>query len=381
MQRESSVHHFRRISALRQRAMTATTATAWRPSPPVPENTKNVSASTARVSVKVLAPFVSAAHALGMRVDVGLASVGLATSDLENAELRVSHALVDRMLRGVILQSGERDLGLLAAEHLEPSHLDVVEYTARSQPNLLGAFEQSIRYYALLHDGIEADLKIEGEKAIFGVSFGGLAIGDAATEFILAVHLMAARRMSGLANLAPIEVHFTHARPKNTTAHQRIFNCPLQFGQPKNAIVYPRAVLDAPLLAADSGLARVLERHAAETLQKLGRSTSLPERVRELVRQDLTSGRLTAESLARRLGMSSRTLHRRLVAQGSSYRGIIDDVRREIALRCLRDPQLSIREVGYLLGFTTGPAFHRAFRRWTGTTAATFRSELQKSAD
>jgi AraC-like DNA-binding protein len=358
--------------------MTVTIATAWQPSPPVPENSRNASARTARVSVKLLAPFVSAAHALGLRVDVGLASVGLATSDLENPELRVSHALVDRMLRGVILQSGERDLGLLAAEHLLPSHLDVVEYAARTQPTLQGAFEQSLRYYALLHDGIEADLKLEGDRAIISISFGGLAIGEAATEFVLAVHLMSARRITGLANLMPIETHFTHGRPKNTSAHQRIFGPALQFGQAKNAIIYPRAVLDTPLLAADSGLARVLERHALDTLQKLGRNTSLPERVRELVRHDLTSGRLTAESLARRLGMSSRTLHRRLVAQGSSYRGIIDDVRREIAMRCLRDPQLSIREVGYLLGFTTGPAFHRAFRRWTGTTAATFRNELQK---
>jgi AraC-like DNA-binding protein len=357
----------------------ATIATAWQPSSYVPDNPKSFTASTARVSVRLLAPFVTAAHSLGLRVDVGLASVGLATSDLENPELRVSHALVEHMLRGVIQQSGERDLGLLAAEHLLPIHLDVVEYAARAQPTLRSAFEQSIRYYALLHDGFEAELKLDGDRAILSVSFGGLEISDAANEFVLAVHLMAARRMTGLSGLSPIETHFSHARPKNTSVHQRIFRSPVHFGQPQNALVYPRGVLDTPLLAADSGLARVLERHAAEALQKLGRNTSLPERVRELVRQDLTSGKLTAESLARRLGMSSRTLHRRLVTQGSSYRGIIDDVRREIALRCLRDPQLSIREVGYLLGFTTGPAFHRAFRRWTGTTAATFRTELQKS--
>ena len=101
---------------------------------------------------------------------------------------------------------------------------------------------------------------------------------------------------------------------------------------------------------------------------------SLPDRVREIVRQDLTSGKLTTDSLARRLGMSSRTLHRRLVAQKVTYRGILDEVRRKIALRCLQDPKLSIREVGELLGFTTSPAFHRAFRRWTGTTASSFRS-------
>lgn len=360
----------------------ATLATDWRsntPPAPVPDSLQSFTSSTARVSVKLLAPFVNAAHELGLRIDVGLASVGLTRSDLENPDLRVSHAVVDRMLRVSIASSGERDLGLLAAEQLQPSHLDVVEYAARAQSTLRGAIEHSIRYYALLHDGFEADLQIAGDRAILSVGFGGLPVDDAAHEFVLAVHLMAARRMTGIASLAPLEAHFMHARPKSTAVHQRIFRAPLHFGQARSAIVYARSVLDTPLVAADSGLARVLERHAAESLQKLGRNTSLPERVRELVRQDLTSGKLTAENLARRLGMSSRTLHRRLVAESSSYRGIIDDVRREIALRCLRDPQLSIREVGYLLGFTTGPAFHRAFRRWTGTTAAVFRSEVQKA--
>jgi AraC-like DNA-binding protein len=356
--------------------MTSLTPAIHRPSSPVlAEHPENLLSSTARVSVKLLAPFVSAAHELGLRIDVGLAAVGLSASDLENPELRVSHALVDRMLRATVSMSGERDLGLLAAEHLQPFHLDVVEYAARSQPTLRGGIEHGIRYYALLHDGMEADLQVVGDRAILRVGFGGLAISEAAYEFCLAVHLMAGRRMTGLPSLAPIETHFMHPRPKNTAVHQRIFRSPLLFGQSQNALVYPRAALDLPLLAADSGLARVIERHATESLQKLGRSTSLGERVRELVRQDLTSGKLTAENIARRLGMSSRTLHRRLVSQGSSYRGIIDDVRREIALRCLRDPQLSIREVGYLLGFTTGPAFHRAFRRWTGTTAASFRTD------
>jgi AraC-like DNA-binding protein len=352
------------------------TATDWRPESTFLEDPQSFTASTARVSVKLLTPFVNAAADLGLRVDVGLAGVGLSRSDLDNPDLRVSHALVDRMLRGALVQSGERDLGLLAAERLQPDNLDVVEYAARSQSTLRGAIERSIRYYALLHDGFEAELQIIDDRAIYSVSFGSLPVCDCTLEFVLATHLMATRRMTGQQALAPLEVHFTHARPKNTLVHQRIFRSPLHFGQPQTALIYPRAVLDAPLVSADVGLARVLERHAADALQKLGRSTSLPERVREIVRQDLTSGKLTADSLARRLGMSSRTLHRRLVAQNSSYRTILDDVRREIALRCLRDPQLSIREVGYLLGFTTGPAFHRAFRRWTGTTAASFRTEF-----
>ena len=345
------------------------------------EQSQELTASSTRVSVRLVAPFIAAARELGLRVDVGLASIGLSRSDLENPELRVSHGLVDRILRLAIMESGERDLGLLAAEHVLPLHLDLVEYTARTQPTLRSAIARMIRYYALLHEGFEADLHLAGDRAIVTCGLrGSLELDDAALEFALAVHLLGARRMTGQPALAPIEVHFVHARPRNISVHQRIFRCPLLFGQRQYALLYPRAALDLPLPTADAGLARVLERHASESLQKLGRTTTLPERVRELVRQDLTSGKLTAGSLGRRLGMSSRTLHRRLAAEGLSYRGIIDSVRQEIALRCLlRDHELPIREVGYLLGFTTGPAFYRAFRRWTGITASTFRIEHQRS--
>jgi AraC-like DNA-binding protein len=336
-------------------------------------------AATARVSVKLIAPFIDAARSLGLRSDLALAGVGLTRSDLENPDLRVSHSLVDQMLRVTIAATGEHDIGLLAAEHLQASHLDVLEYAARAQPTLRGALEHSFRYYGLLHDGFEADLKIDDERATLTMGFGDLTVDDAAFEFALAVHLMAARRMTGNSGLAPLEAHFIHPRRKNTSVHQRIFRSPLLFAQRECALVYARATLDTPLVAADTGLASILDRHAAESLQKLGRNTNLPQRVRELVRRDLTGGKLNAESVARRLGMSARTLHRHLLTDGTSYRALVDDIRREIALRCLRDPQLSLREIGYLLGFTTGPAFHRAFRRWTGKTASAYRIELIKS--
>jgi len=244
-------------------------ATEWRPESTHVEDGQSFTASTARVSVKLLAPFVAAAQELGLRVDVGLAGVGLSRSDLENPDLRVSHALVDRLLRGALVQSGERDLGLLAAEQVQPEHLDIVEYTARSQSTLRGAIEHSIRYYALLHDGFEADLQVMDDRAVLSVGFGSLPVAECTLEFVIAVHLMAARRMTGMTALAPLEAHFTHPRPKSTLVHQRIFRCPLHFGQAQNALVYPRAVLDAPLVGADVGLARVLERHAADALQKL----------------------------------------------------------------------------------------------------------------
>jgi AraC-like DNA-binding protein len=330
-------------------------------------------APSGRVSARLLLPFVVAADKFGLRVDVGLASTGLTRGDLANPELRVSHAVADKLLR--VAARSRPDFAIVAAENLEPVHLDVIEYAARSQSTLRAAFEHAIRYYALLHDGFEAQLVERDQYVELQVGFGSLPSSSAIYEFVLAVHVMAVRRMTGREDLVPTAVDFQHPRPERTTAHERVFRCPVQFNQPRNAVVYPKAYMELPLVAADSGLAQLLERHATEALQRLGRSTLLSERVRELIRQDL-SGKLTAESMAKRLGMSPRTLHRRLVDEGITYRALVDDVRRDMALHCLRDPQLSISEVGYLLGFTTSAAFHRAFRRWTGRTATQYRTTL-----
>lgn len=131
------------------------------------------------------------------------------------------------------------------------------------------------------------------------------------------------------------------------------------------------------MATADPKVAQLLERQASEALRRLARPPLLRERVREFVRQNLTETP-TANKTAKRLGMSLRTLHRRLVEEGTAYRVVVNDVRLEMALHCLRDPHLSVREVGSLLGFTTLPAFHRAFRRWTGTTPTEHRLSLQE---
>jgi AraC-like DNA-binding protein len=338
----------------------------------------SLTASTARVSVKLLAPFVRAAAQLGLPVEAGLVGVGLSLADLDNSELRLSHAVLAQLLAAALSRGGARDLGLLAAECLQPEHLDLIEYAARSQPTLRAGLEHALRYYALLHDGFSASLHVAGERATLEVSFGALQVADCIHEFVLAAHVIVARRMTGRGELAPLETHFMHARPTSARLHEHFFGTQLRFGQTRCALVFARSALDAPSLAADAGLAQVLERQAEQALRKLGRGASLLDRVREIVREELSHGKLTADSLARRLGMSARTLHRHLASERTSYRAVLDEVRREIALRSLRDPRLTILEVSYSLGFTTGPAFHRAFRRWTGTSAAALRSELLK---
>jgi len=332
-------------------------------------------ASLTRVSALAFKPFVTMAEELGARSDLVLAGVGFSLSDFDNPELRIGYSLVLRLISNALEQTRERDLGLLAAERIAPHDLDFLEYGARAQSTLKDAFEFQSRYFALMHEGVDRAIQVTQDRATIRYLLGDLPPCALISEYIQAASVFVARRITGR-DITPLEVHFASPRPANTHQHERIFRAQLCFDRACYATVWSMQALALPSVSPEPGLARVLERHAQELLQKLGLRTSLLERVREIVRNDLTSGHLTADSLARQLGMTSRTLHRHLVTHNTTYRAVLDDMRREIALRCLRDPQITLRELGTLLGFTTSAAFHRAFRRWTGTTAASFRRQV-----
>jgi YesN/AraC family two-component response regulator len=97
------------------------------------------------------------------------------------------------------------------------------------------------------------------------------------------------------------------------------------------------------------------------------------DRLRRLIREELCGGRPTLEHLAGRLHMSGRTLHRRLGEEGTTFRQVVTDVRRELAERHLRERRLAIGEIGFLLGFSEASVFHRAFKRWTGWRPLAYR--------
>ncbi|MFP2961699.1 helix-turn-helix domain-containing protein [Myxococcus sp. 1LA] len=174
-------------------------------------------------------------------------------------------------------------------------------------------------------------------------------------------------------DLVPLEVSFHHAAPPDIAEHRRVFRCEPRFEQPYNGVSVAREALETPLLKADSGLSAVLERHTRELLAKLPQVEGFVERVRAHAAEGLPNGGATNEAIAKRLHMSVRTLNRRMRDEGTSLQDVVDTLRRELALRYLEERRLAIPEVAYLLGFSEASAFHRAFRRWTGTTPAEHR--------
>jgi AraC-like DNA-binding protein len=178
-------------------------------------------------------------------------------------------------------------------------------------------------------------------------------------------------------DLAPREAHFAHADPGSpaTGEYPRVLRAPVLFSQPDRALVFDARQLDVPLVEADPILGGILDAHLRRALEALPPvpDASFCSRVRRVLAETLSSGEPAAHVVAGRLGVGVRTLNRRLTAEGASLRGLRDTLRRELAESHLTERRLPIPQVAFLLGFSEASAFHRWFRRVSGTTPSAFR--------
>jgi AraC-like DNA-binding protein len=172
-----------------------------------------------------------------------------------------------------------------------------------------------------------------------------------------------------------IEVCFCHAAPADARAYAQVFGerATLRFEQPACGFVLPAVALDTLLPTADPHLHDLVTKHADLLLAELPVAESFTARVRELVTAGLPNGTAGAPHVASALHVSSRTLARRLEEEGTSFKDLTEQIRKNLALRYVGQTDLAFSEVAFLLGFSQTTAFHRAFKRWTGQTPLDYR--------
>lgn len=192
------------------------------------------------------------------------------------------------------------------------------------------------------------------------------------TELTFACMISTARRQLG-ENHPLKRLHVTHAAPAHSAEYERVLRIPVVFGSDKNALLLADEgwMAERPRSASPIVL-EALSARAEALLGRLEVTTSTEARVVSLLTTMIAAGDASADTLAGRMGMSRQTLFRRLRAEGTSFASILDKVRRELALQCLRDEKLRVEETAYRVGFSDRASFARAFKRWTGLTPARF---------
>jgi AraC-like DNA-binding protein len=176
----------------------------------------------------------------------------------------------------------------------------------------------------------------------------------------------------------PAAIRFPHPRRPGDDEVARVLQCQPSYGGSWTEVTFPSSVLDAKLPSADEILFSVLDRQIAERLRDASAELLYADRARKAIADYLHREELTIDDVARILGTSGRTLQRRLNDERTSFRDLMDEVRRSRALSAI-DKGASASELVLLLGYSEETAFYRAFRRWTGTTPELWRA--QRGAD
>ncbi len=292
---------------------------------------------------------------------------------LENAGDRVLVEVAHSALEMAVDFTRDPDLGLRAARRLVLGDVGAVDYVVRSAPTVREALEDAARYIRLINEVLEVRLEIDGSTAFVHLE-NSVVLPRAAADFevggFFCNHI--AEWISG----APSEatVWFTHRAPDDLTEYLRTFpSVTLRFSAPAFGFSFPRAVLDRPVPGADANLRAVIVPYAEETLGKLAVVQSVTADVRAIIVETLELGGPDIASVAQQLGMSVRTLARRLEGEGTTFRDLADDARRKLALDYVGSRDLDLSAIAYRLGFSHTAAFHRAFRRWTGRTPLAYR--------
>jgi AraC-like DNA-binding protein len=321
-------------------------------------------------SVRLVWPFLEIAPKRPSVTQFVCERLGLSEPQLRDPDTRISVRLAAGLLEDAIARTGERDLGLIAAVAFDAASFGIDEYLARTRPTLRSVFEHTSRYLPLLIDGARTTFEVCGELSYSRLHLpSALVVHPAAHEFALAIGVLRSRRITADSNLAPHQVHFTHDKPDDTTRHESLFKAPLVFGAPVTQLVMSTRYLERRMPHAEPGLRELLEQKAESMLARLPQAGGYAEQVLALADCELRT--ISADHISGRLGVSERTLHRRLAAEGTSYRELIERARKAAALRYLEQPR-SLEEVADLLGYASTQSFQRAFRRWTGTSPGSY---------
>lgn len=331
--------------------------------------------SQLEVSVGLTQAVMEALRGLGVAdVESLLSQAGIDPRLLEKPENRVPFERQQALWGLAIERTGSADFGLHFARCIQPTNFGLLGYMAMNYRTIGECFDAIVHYQFLAGQGGEFSQQREG-------GFTALCYTP-----INASHPVSAQRVVGLLAAAvsfgrwlvgeafqPLRVEFVHAAPPETAAYEEYFACPVKFGRPVNRLLFDDSVTTLAIPNASEELLLLLSERANRLLENQSQRSGLAGRVASLLATQL-GDRLPDKSLiAAQLGMSERTMQRRLKGEGTSYQAILDNTRHYLARELLRSTRVPLADVALQLGFSEPSTFFRAFRKWEGITPGQFR--------
>lgn len=266
--------------------------------------------------------------------------------------------------RGVALVN-DPAMGIRSARYIHPSHLGALGHAWMASSTLRDALRRLVRFRQLFNEQVE--LQVHELPDRISVTYLMKDLSSCADQLSDAhmAGLLNLCRLNFGSDLKPVAVSLTRSEPPDPAPWLDFFGTAVRFGQAENSIAISAKDADTHLTDSDSELLAVYEAIIQRHFLKLGRNNIL-NRTRLHIMEQLPSGRVTEDDVARQLNITKRTLHRKLKEQNESFRSLLVQVKKDLSARYLQNRDYSITEIAFLLGYTDTSAFSRAFKTWFG---------------
>ena len=302
------------------------------------------------------------------------AGAGIDSTQLSNPNYRCATERVSALWNAAIAASANPDLALTAPHLVQPANFEVVGFVMMSSDSVRAALERLQRYLRIVSDAATVEQIPRQGQLWVELELDGGAAPIPSQRFVYdLLALLTFLRWGSGNRLRPLQVALSH-HTEHAERYVEVFQCPVQFGAPRNAMAFKPDDLDQPMLAANAGVAQLHDQHAGQRLEQLNLSNT-SFRARAIIVSKLPDGEPRREQVAAALCMSDRTLLRRLQDDGTSYNQLLDSTRRELAQRYLRQKDLSLAQIAYLLGFADQSNLFRACKRWFDLSPSQYRAQ------
>ena len=284
---------------------------------------------------------------------------------------------MERLLKLLIEASGDPCFGLHSARFVEPASYSVLGYISMSCATL-----RTIQAKIPIYEKIVGDMGVTTVEIANGYAlqrwqclFSDPEVKRHEVENVLGSWVLYSRNFLNIEGVDSI--WFEHSAPIDPTFlqdYRDVFGCDVLFDKPVSGVRIREEMLDIPLPQANDLLLETLLAHATKLLAELDHSQTMSDQVKNLLRLVINQRSPSSQMVAEKLGISSRTLQRKLGEEGTSYSDVLNELRMELALYFLKNTSLSMENIAAELGYAEARSFYRSFKQWTGRTAGSYRS-------
>lgn len=328
------------------------------------------------VSVSVLSQMFLYLDSLKVDIDAFLRSLSLDPQTVKAPDTQLpieTYLLIQDEAAGYV---NDPYFGLHMGEFAEVGSWSILGYLMMNCKTLGEAMEKSGRYSRIIGNLIEAQAEMRLNKihVQFFTPPHAPKMSRHCFEATLSSTVRMIRNLTGV-HLSPLEATFIYPKPQSISEYERVFSCPVRFGQIENSLTFDWGVITTPILMPSPGLLEHFERYAQEFLAQLERKDEHTRAVTRIILSKLDDEDLTIEKVAREMMVSVRTLQKRLEEEGVLFSDLLKDIRQRLAQKYLRE-NYTVEQITYLLGFSEPSVFRKAFKKWSGITPREYRESI-----